>query len=601
MKNLPWSRIVGVILLILLAAVVIFAQDNRVAVVDLRDFTDVEVRAAGFSLSRDLDVRVTASGGGERSLIREMIDDDENSGMYAYGWIIDASTRDVVWQMDLSNTSGRRNRRAAEDKVRLKAGAYEVYYAAWGYVRSSGFSYSSANIDRREPDRRGSSVISIFGRDFEDLRDEFMELAKDEWGIEVDVDAKDAGAVKPFKAPAPFRQTLVSAVCVGDKALIRKTITVARDVPVRIYALGEGRDRDELFDHGWLLDVETRRRIWDMRGASVGQAGGARKNLLSDVDLTLEKGTYELVYVTDDTHSSDDWNDRPPTDPLAYGVTVFLEKESDRSAVKVEDGAASDKGLIVEIVRVGDDAFKNASFALKKETKIHVYALGERSNDGKLADHGWIIDANTREKVWRMEDRRSVHAGGASKNRLVDEIITLPAGSYTVYYQTDDSHSYDDWNSGMPMDPERWGITLRGAGKEFDPKAVSTVPVAAPKNLVAEIVRVRDDRHERQRFSLAKATRVRIVAVGEGSGDDMADYGWIEEASSRRVVWEMTYRMTDHAGGARKNRSVNTRLTLEPGDYVLHYRTDDTHAFGDWNSDPPDDPEAWGIRVVKEE
>lgn len=601
MKNLPWSRLASVILLIVLAAIVVFAQDDRVAIVDLKDFTDVEVRAAGFSLARDLEVRVTASGGGDRSLIREMIDEDEDAGLYAYGWIIDATTRDVVWQMDLHNTSGRRNRRAAEETVRLKAGAYEVYYTAWGYVRSSGFSYSSANIDRREPDRRGRNVISIFGRDFEDLRDEFMELAKTEWGIEVDVDAKDAGSVKAFKAPAPFRQTLVSTVGVGDNAAIRKTITVSRDVPVRIYALGEGRDRDELFDHGWLINVETRRRVWDMRGASVGRAGGARKNIVSDVDLTLEKGTYELAYVTDDSHSPDDWNDRPPTDPLAYGVTIFLDKESDRSAVKVEDGGPADKDLIVEIIRVGDDAFKNSSFTLKKETKVHVYALGERSGDGKMADHGWIVDAATRDKVWRMDERRSVHAGGASKNRLVDEVITLPAGSYIVYYQTDDSHSYDDWNSSAPFDAERWGITLRGSGKDFDTKSVSSGPVPAPKNLIAEILRVRDDRHERERFTLTKATRVRITAIGEGSGDDMADYGWIEEASSRRVVWEMTYRMTDHAGGARKNRVVDTRLTLEPGEYVLHYRTDDTHAFGDWNSDPPEDPEAWGIRVVKEE
>lgn len=601
MKSLPWSRIAGVILLVLLAAVVIFAQDGRVAIVDLKDFTDAEVRAAGFSLARDVVVRVIASGGGDRSMIREMIDEDENSGMYAYGWIIDAATRDVVWMMDLHNSSGRRNRRAAEETVRLKAGAYEVYYAAWGYVRSSGFSYSSANIDRREPDRRGGNVISIFGRDVEDLRDEFMEMAKTEWGIEVDVEQKDADAVKPFKAPAPFRQTLISAIGVGDHASVRKTITVSRDVPVRIYALGEGRDRDELFDHGWIINVETRRRVWDMRGASVSRSGGARKNILSDVDLTLEKGTYELVYVTDDSHSSDDWNDRPPTDPLAYGVTIFLENESDRSAVKVEDGAAGDKNLIVEIVRVGDDELKNASFTLKKETKVHVYALGERSGDGRMSDYGWIVNASTRERVWRMDERRSVHAGGASKNRLVDEVIALPAGSYTVYYQTDDSHSFEDWNSSMPFDADRWGITLRGAGKDFDAKSVSVGPVPPPKDLVAEIVRVRDDRHERQRFTLSKTTRVRILAVGEGSGDDMADYGWIEEASSRRVVWEMTYRMTDHAGGSRKNRMVETRLTLEPGEYVLHYRTDDSHAFGDWNSDPPDDPEAWGIRVMKEE
>jgi hypothetical protein len=586
--------------LIILAVIVIFAQDRRVTVVDLRDFTDAEVRGAGFSLSRDVEVKIRASGGGDRSMIRELIDDDESSSMYAYAWIIDATTREVVWLMGRDNTTGRRDRRVAEEALRLTKGAYEVYYAAWGYVRSSGFSYSSANIDRREPNKKGKNVISIFGDDFEEMRDEFMERAKSDWGIEVDVDEKDADAYKTFTAPAPFRQTLVSVTGVGDNANIRKTITVTKDVPVRIYALGEGRDGD-MFDHGWLVNAETRRRVWDMRKSSVHRAGGARKNILSDVDLELSKGTYELVYVTDDTHSFDDWNDRPPTDPYAYGVTIFLEKESDRSAVKVTDGSPADKNLIVELVRVGDDEFRSAAFTLKKETKVHVYALGERSGDDQMSDHGWILNARTREKVWRMDEARTVHAGGASKNRLADEVITLPAGEYIVYYQTDDSHSYDEWNSSAPFDEERWGITLRGIGSDFDAASVSTGPIPTPKDVLAEIVRVRDDRHERRSFTVKKTTKVRVYAVGEGRGGEMADYGWIEEAESGRVIWEMTYRMTENAGGASKNRMVQTRLTLEPGEYVLHYRTDGSHAFGDWNSDPPEDPERWGITLFLED
>jgi hypothetical protein len=310
---------------------------------------------------------------------------------------------------------------------------------------------------------------------------------------------------------------------------------------------------------------------------------------------------YELVYITDDTHSFDDWNDRPPTDPYAYGVTVFLDNESDRSAIKVEDGSPSDKNLIAELVRVGDDEFRSTAFTLNKETKVHVYALGERSGDDEMADHGWIINAQSRSKVWRMEERRSVHAGGASKNRLVDEIITLPAGDYIVYYQSDDSHSYPSWNSSAPFDAERWGITLRGVGADFDPKNVSTGPVRAPKNILAEIVRVRDDRHERRSFSVKSTSRVRIYAVGEGSGGEMADYGWIEDAETGRVIWEMTYRMTERAGGAAKNRMVDTRFTLDAGEYVLHYRTDGSHSFNDWNSDPPEDPEGWGITLFLED
>ena len=56
--------------------------------------------------------------------------------------------------------------------------------------------------------------------------------------------------------------------------------------------------------------------------------------------------------------------------------------------------------------------------------------------------------------------------------------------------------------------------------------------------------------------------------------------------------------MTDGAGGASKNRLYQGTLELDAGSYVLHYRTDDSHAYRDWNATPPDDPEAWGVQVA---
>ena len=60
-------------------------------------------------------------------------------------------------------------------------------------------------------------------------------------------------------------------------------------------------------------------------------------------------------------------------------------------------------------------------------------------------------------------------------------------------------------------------------------------------------------RCERRLPSIATPTSG-IYALGEGIGGDMVDYGWIERCEERRRVWEMTYRATEHAGGAKKNR-----------------------------------------------
>ena len=81
----------------------------------------------------------------------------------------------------------------------------------------------------------------------------------------------------------------------------------------------------------------------------------------------------------------------------------------------------------------------------------------------------------------------------------------------------------------------------------------------------------------------------------------MDDFGWIEDAKTGKAVWEMTYRSTDHAGGATKNRRFDGTITLPAGEYILKYETDGSHSFGDWNADAPDDPEAWGITLFRKE
>ena len=59
-----------------------------------------------------------------------------------------------------------------------------------------------------------------------------------------------------------------------------------------------------------------------------------------------------------------------------------------------------------------------------------------------------------------MTYQKTTSAGGARKNRKVDQIITLPAGKYIVMFETDGSHSFNDWNDDPPDDPIHYGITL---------------------------------------------------------------------------------------------------------------------------------------------
>jgi len=183
---------------------------------------------------------------------------------------------------------------------------------------------------------------------------------------------------------------------------------------------------------------------------------------------------------------------------------------------------------------------------------------------------------------------------------MVDDIINLPKGSYTVYYQTDDSHSYNHWNSSPPYDPEHWGISIY-AVDDKDMEKVEKNITPKQEGILAQIVKVGDSADKTAYFKLDKPTHVRVYALGEGQSGEMFDYGWIEKESNGEHVWEMSYGMTFHAGGARKNRIVNTTILLDKGKYKLRYTSDDSHSYENWNSDPPDDRTMWGITLYEDE
>jgi hypothetical protein len=61
----------------------------------------------------------------------------------------------------------------------------------------------------------------------------------------------------------------------------------------------------------------------------------------------------------------------------------------------------------------------------------------------------------------------------------------------------------------------------------------------------------------------------------------------------------MQYEDTEPAGGSTKNRLEDAVVRLKAGDYTVHFKTDGSHAFGDWNTTRPDDPLGWGITVTR--
>lgn len=575
------------------------ARGGEHLIIQLRDFSQTEVKSAGFTLPREMPVHITAVGAGEEGF------PFSSGGMMAYGWILNAASREVEWKMDDHNTARTKSERTFDRSVTLPAGSYELYFSAYGIVGRTGLSGMHFNIDhrndvQRKRDDRAQGFLDwlreLFGGD---VMKDWKKRAVN-WGIDIAIDDRAQG-VMMFNPPREFPIVLYKATRIGENEHIRQQFELSRPMHIRIYALGESDFGGDLADYGWIVSAATHKRVWDMEQGNTRPAGGADKNVKYDGTVSFPAGQYILTYVSDDSHSFVDWNAPPPYDPFNYGITLIGENEKDKEFFKTVAAADEDKNVIVQLTRVGNSETRSGDFTLKKPARLRVYAIGERANARReMADYGWIIDSRTRERVWTMDVDRTEPAGGASKNRMIDEEVSLPKGSYTVFYQTDDSHAYNAWNDAPPYDPEHYGITVSGAGDDFSMSDISKNAAAQENGVIAQIVRVGDNAKLSQPFHLSKPMHVRVYALGEGQNREMYDYGWIENAGTGAVVWEMTYSMTFHAGGGRKNRMVSATILLDKGDYLLHYVSDDSHSYNHWNVDPPDDPTMWGITLYEE-
>ncbi len=591
----PGGLIAGLIALVMISRPAVAGEH---LIIQLQDFTQTEVKSAGFSLPRAMAVHISAVGAGEEGF------PFSSGGMAAYGWIINADTRELEWKMDDGNTTRTKTDRTFDGSVTLPAGSHELYFAAYGLAGLR--KLPTIEVEGRrvfppgdEEKRQGffQWLRELFGGD---ISRDWKKRAKN-WGIDISIDDRVEG-VTMFNPPREFPHVLFKATRLGENEHIRQRFSLSRPMHIRIYALGESDFGGELADFGWIMSAETHRRIWEMQRSNVQPAGGAEKNVRFDGTISFPRGEYILTYVTDNSHSFVDWNAPPPEDPFNYGISLIGTSDEDRGNFKTLGGGEEDKNVVVQLTRIGNNETRSADFTLKKECRLRVYAIGERELAGhQMADYGWIIDSKTRERVWTMDPDRTDPAGGADKNRMIDEVITLPRGSYTAFYQTDDSHAYGSWNDAPPYDADHYGITVSGAGDDFAMSDVVKNASSQPGNVIAQLVRVGDNANLTQPFHLSRPAHVRVYAIGEGQNREMYDYGWIENTATGSVVWEMTYSMTFHAGGGRKNRMVSTTILLDKGDYLLHYVSDDSHSYNHWNTDPPDDPTMWGITLYEEQ
>jgi len=546
-----------------------------------------EVDVAGFRLTKNQDIEIEATGLFEREHRREFI--------LGYAWILNSKTREVVWDlMTSAYETESSDLKTFNGQISLPKGEYEVYYSSYPYYRwNDEERYWSRRWDR---DGWRGWMSRIFDGDwyrdryyYDDVMDDFKVVIRGD-GEKIDDDEMERNQ-EAFRNGA-----ILSLPITRDDRYETNGFILKKPMELTIYAIGEAR-HDGNFDYTVIVDTKDLQRVWELSYRDSEHAGGAHKNRMKRETVSLPAGRYVAYTISDGSHSPWEWNAPPPYDPAFWGLTIHAKNADMRNEVELYDYDGYElENAIVEFSRVRDDEFLSKGFTLKKPMTVRIYALGE-GRDGDMFDYGWLVDAKTHERVWEMDFYDTDHAGGGHKNRLFDKELELDKGSYIAYYVTDGSHSYRDWNTSPPFDQERWGLTLLATDDDFNRDDVTDYVEEEDKSILAKMVRMRDYDRDREEFTLEKDSKIRIYALGEGRRGRMYDTAWIEEVESGDVVWEMGYRMTEHAGGSDKNRMFNDVISLKKGRYYVYYETDDSHSFNDWNASPPYDPENWGVTV----
>ena len=513
----------------------------------------------------------------------------------AYPWIIRSSDRSLVWRLraDASDGSEGGMLVSTSQIVELDPDTYEVYFASYGHPQEP----------VAEPEGFIDKIIASFNDEFEKWRTE-----SNKW--QVIIKAPTPESKNRLKAADRVREITENPLEIWNsgssdsKSVAEFTFETERSMNVLVECMGTVSDESSI---GWIEHVGTGDHLWDMTESGSMHAGGDERNRVCREEVALDEGIFRAVYKSDRKHSHKHWSGNPPYDPLSWGLRISALSPEDYDAVAPFDPFES-LPKIVSLTGIGEDALVSYTFRVEEAMRVLIHAVGEGyTSSDRMFDYAWLVDEKRRKEVWKMSARDSKHAGGASKNRRAEVVLELGPGAYTVHYKSDGSHSYGDWNDDPPLSPQRWGVTVFSLDPNFVPSVDPVVPVpeVAPINSAGEaeeilvnLTGLGDYEEVSDRFVLEDDAKLHIFALGEMTLDGRYDYGWITDAGSGRVVWEMNRKESVKAGGSSKNRRVDTVIGLPAGEYEVHFRTDDSHSYPTFKyGGAPNSPESWGIAV----
>jgi serine phosphatase RsbU (regulator of sigma subunit) len=119
---------------------------------------------------------------------------------------------------------------------------------------------------------------------------------------------------------------IASHTRVKNNANLSQSFELNKKTNILVISLGEVLT--DLWDFGWIEDAEGN-EIWKMTTGESKHAGGANKNRMQIWSGALNKGSYNLKYKSDDSHSYDSWNETVPIHQDWWGIQIFEINDED--------------------------------------------------------------------------------------------------------------------------------------------------------------------------------------------------------------------------------------------------------------------------------
>src|SRR5262245_31177973 len=229
MKPLFLRTLAGVFLTLIPA----YAQET---LVEIRNIYPERLKMEGFTLEREQEIKIQATGVHFKNRREEMI--------LGTTWILNSKSREVVWQF-AAQTSGnvrRAQAQAQEATLKLPAGAYEVYYACYPYFHNEDDWSASSSVGKFFSGGFGTH----FNRDFDSDRYEHL---YEDFGVTVTGNGKklDRGEIMRNQETV-YAGAVIAARADEDNLYFKQGFELEKPMQLQISAVGEAR-KDDDFDY----------------------------------------------------------------------------------------------------------------------------------------------------------------------------------------------------------------------------------------------------------------------------------------------------------------------------------------------------------------